>query len=197
MSARRAFQVLGKELRQQGVVPRVLQDLRKPRGRRITNHFELGARTAEDAIVERDLASLRRGVAHLPRRRHVDGVVAPVVVKALDAVAIPRPLAKIEAVTLAELESVAHFRWTESRITAHRDPGHDIRHFLRSNNGGPERGARPEGDFLSEFQGVLLAFARGESHLVARSWAIDDDPRQLAVIQILREHQLEALAEAF
>ena len=82
----------------------------------------------------------------------MDGVVAPVVVQALDAVAIPRPLAKIEAVTLAELESVAHVRWTESRITAHRDPGHDIRHFLHSNNGGPERRARPEGDFLSEFQ---------------------------------------------
>jgi hypothetical protein len=81
----------------------------------------------------------------------------------LDAIAITRPLVKIKAVTLAEIESIAHVRWTESWITAHRDPRHDIRHFLDSNHGGPERGARPEGDFLSEFHGALLAFGRGQS----------------------------------
>ena len=67
----------------------------------------------------------------------MDGVIAPVVVETLDAVAITRPLAEIEVVTFAELESVANFRRAESRITTQGDPGDDIRHFFRANNGGP------------------------------------------------------------
>ena len=161
----------------------------------MTNHVELGARTAEDPIVERDVASIRRGVAHLPRGRHLDGVVAPVEVQALDAVPVATTR-EIEAVALAELERVAHVRWTEPRITVDRRyrPRHPALSPLEQRRAGAKSPA--EGDFLSEFQGGFDAVPRGQSDFVARSRAVDDDPGQLAVVEVLRKDEFEARTEA-
>ena len=88
-----------------------------------------------------------------------------------------------------------HVRLGQARVTADRDARNPLaRHPATSGDAG-WRYPGSERDLLAELTGVLAGATRDGAELEARPWPVDDDPCELVVIEVLRQHELEPIAD--
>ena len=157
----------------------------------VSSDFEHRSSSPRDAVLEIDGTFLACALGRCAHRNDSRGVVLPVPVEPLDAIAILQPCSELEAVALSELRTRQHLL---GAVAGFASECH-CADLVLDDTGGAGAGARgdtgAEGNLLTELERLLGVLLRRHTELVTADRAVDDDPGGLVLLEVFREHELE------
>ena len=171
--------------------PRLPQAIEKIVAARVPRDVEHRSSSTRDAVLEIDGTLLACALGRCAHRNDARGVVLPVPVEPLDAIAILQPCSELEAVALSQLRSRQHLLGAEAGFSSECH----CANLVLDDSGRAGAGARgdtgAEGNLLTELERLLRVLLRRQTEFVSTDRPVDDDPGGLVVLEVFREHELE------
>jgi len=187
--------VFGEDRREHGIGPGRRDGGAHGFGQRVAPDLDEGRGTLLNPVLERHPLVPGRVIDDLATGDDAHGQVAAIAKEALEPLVVALPLGEVEPIAGIKSQQAAQLARIDRRLTGEIHRGDRRLRAFAARLGRLGTAAGPEVDLVPELDGLLEVVARRHPDLVSAAGLVHDHPGQLVLVEVLREDDLEEVAE--